>query len=187
MTLTQLSNLWNLIVQAHPELKSYHFGWRSDVNVNTANNYDPTNDLGSQYPRVHFTPPIGNFNTQDANNSIKAMLFFDDLQGYDNEGNLTKNTKAEQWSKLFVHAFQFFRTARQSTRKLANQSLAVEIQNVTYTYDSDTHNRRLISIVCECDIIAKVKCNDLNLDLTQFNPEQPFPVAEWDYEDPNNQ
>jgi len=57
MIITQLSNLFNYIVQQDPEAQFYHFGWPNDVNVNIPNNYDPSAATGRLFPYVLLTPP----------------------------------------------------------------------------------------------------------------------------------
>ena len=57
MTITQLSNLFNLIVQNDSDYKFYHYGWPQDMNINISNNFDPTSDTGRLYPYVLLLPP----------------------------------------------------------------------------------------------------------------------------------
>jgi hypothetical protein len=58
MTITQLSNLFNLIVQNDSDYKFYHYGFPSDMNINISNNFDPTSDTGRLYPYVLLLPPL---------------------------------------------------------------------------------------------------------------------------------
>lgn len=58
MTITQLSNLFNLIVQNDSDYKFYHYGFPSDMNINIGNNFDPLSDTGRLFPYVLMIPPI---------------------------------------------------------------------------------------------------------------------------------
>jgi len=58
MTITQLSNLFNLIVQNDSDYKYYHYGFPSDMNINIQNNSDPLSETGRLFPYVLLIPPI---------------------------------------------------------------------------------------------------------------------------------
>ena len=67
MTITQLSNLFNLIVQNDPDYRFYHYGFPSDMNINIGNNYDPLSDTGRLFPYVLLLPPILNSRAMESN------------------------------------------------------------------------------------------------------------------------
>ena len=67
MTITQLSNLFNLIVQNDSDYKFYHYGFPSDMNINISNNFDPTSDTGRLFPYVLLLPPILNSRAMESN------------------------------------------------------------------------------------------------------------------------
>ena len=56
-TQTQISNVFNLMVQLDPRLKYYHFGWRSDILRNIDNNFDPGVSKGREFPALHWAVP----------------------------------------------------------------------------------------------------------------------------------
>ena len=67
MTITQLSNLFNLIIQNDADYRFYHYGFPSDMNINIGNNYDPTSDTGRLFPYVLLLPPILNSRAMENN------------------------------------------------------------------------------------------------------------------------
>ena len=89
MTLTKLDNIFNLIAQALPELKFYHFGWLQDVNDNNfINNFNPPstdpNGINQRlFPALYFLPPEGefeaNFKKNPSRNLYNIQLVFTDL------------------------------------------------------------------------------------------------------------
>ena len=45
-TLTQVSNVFNLLCQLDARLLNYHFGWQWDINKEIDNNFDIGNQTG---------------------------------------------------------------------------------------------------------------------------------------------
>ena len=104
-TLTEISNIFNLMVQADSRLKFYHFGWRSDINKNIDNNFDKGVKTGRLFPALHFDVPDFFQPSEELNylgfkEDIQINLYFDDLQNYDNSGEQKTDTLIEQWADL---------------------------------------------------------------------------------------
>ncbi len=104
-TLTEISNIFNLMVQADSRLKFYHFGWRSDINKNIDNNFDKGVKTGRLFPALHFDVPDFFQPSEELNylgfkEDIAINLYFDDLQNYDNSGEIKKDNLIEQWAAL---------------------------------------------------------------------------------------
>lgn len=93
------------MTQADSRLKFYHFGWRSDINKNIDNNFDPGNSTGRLFPALHFDipdyfEPTHEENYLGFNEDIAINLYFDDLQAYENDGSQTIKTLIEKWGDL---------------------------------------------------------------------------------------
>jgi len=104
-TLTEISNIFNLMVQADSRLKFYHFGWRSDINKNIDNNFDKGVKTGRLFPALHFDVPDFFQPSEELNylgfkEDIAVNLYFDDLQNYDNSGEQKTDNLIEQWAAL---------------------------------------------------------------------------------------
>ena len=104
-TITEISNIFNLMVQADSRLKFYHFGWRSDINKNIDNNFDKGIKTGRLFPALHFDVPDFFQPSEELNylgfkEDIAVNLYFDDLQNYDNSGEIKTDNLIEQWAAL---------------------------------------------------------------------------------------
>jgi hypothetical protein len=104
-TITEISNIFNLMVQADSRLKFYHFGWRSDINKNIDNNFDKGVKTGRLFPALHFDVPDFFQPSEELNylgfkEDISLNLYFDDLQNYDNSGEQKTDNLIEQWAGL---------------------------------------------------------------------------------------
>ena len=104
-TITEISNIFNLMVQADSRLKFYHFGWRSDINKNIDNNFDKGVKTGRLFPALHFDVPDFFQPSEELNylgfkEDISVNLYFDDLQNYDNSGEIKTDNLIEQWAAL---------------------------------------------------------------------------------------
>ncbi len=110
MTLTKLDNIFNLIAQALPELKFYHFGWLQDVNDNNfINNFNPPstdpNGINQRlFPALYFLPPEGefeaNFKKNPSSNLYNIQLVFTDLEKRTNDGTPTGKNNSEYYTEL---------------------------------------------------------------------------------------
>jgi len=104
-TITEISNIFNLMVQADSRLKFYHFGWRSDINKNIDNNFDKGVQTGRLFPALHFDVPDFFQPSEELNylgfkQDIAVNLYFDDLQNYNNSGEIKTDNLIEQWADL---------------------------------------------------------------------------------------
>ncbi|GAG37058.1 unnamed protein product, partial [marine sediment metagenome] len=77
--------------QPNSGLLFYHWGYRYDINREITNNFDPKNTKGRQYPALQMDVPNAfnvlsepEYGTQQQD--IEMVLYFDDLQGYGNDG-----------------------------------------------------------------------------------------------------
>ena len=80
-TLTQVSNLFNLLCQLDSRLLNYHFGWQWDINKEIDNNFDPGNKTGRLFPAVQMDVPdyfqtIEEPNYDGTKEEIKIQLYF---------------------------------------------------------------------------------------------------------------
>ena len=146
-TLTQVSNVFNLLCQLDSRLLNYHFGWQWDINKEIDNNFDPGNKTGRLFPAVQMDVPdyfqaIEEPNYDGTKEEIKVQLYFYDEQDYNNDSSAKTTNLIEQWTNLKTIAEDF----------VANYIEAIGpkkynigfITNPRYTQRSNLHNDRLI-------------------------------------------
>lgn len=191
MNIVSLSNLFNVLSNSHTEIKHYHFGWRSDINKNIANNFDASNSTGKMYPAVQFNVPdsisskIETFTNSD---SLEVVLFFDDLQDYNNTGSANTNTLLSQWANLHRIAKEFIYNVQS---KLDSDYLGAYIDSDTFRFelDSNSHNDRLVTVKASFNVAFDSDCIDVDLapETLPVEASNLYPVSSsYDYEDLNN-
>lgn len=164
MTIVELSNLFNTLTAMHPGLASYHFGWPSDRITNPAGNYDESQQGGATFPRLLWVPvEDGELNMVRMDDRLPITLIFDDLFGYDGQGQLDTATKAEKWQALRLAALQFMRLLRDAARAITPLPLGIVDDRVTWSLDMMPGHQRLISVVLRFNLYTKAQCEDLAL------------------------
>lgn len=181
----QISNILNLITQAHPFFNHYHFGWWSDIDINVANNFDPDGRDGKKYPAVQWlAPPEGTTDLVRLRTGLNMQLHFYDLQYYQNDGSADARTNIENWRDLRLASMQFLKRFMDTGKELAKGGLGFQIRGneVNFQGDSNAHNDRLISMYYTFTLDMVISCPELVLDLTVFEG-MPYPeVLTTDYE-----
>jgi len=182
-TLTQISNIFNLMCQADSRIQSYHYGWRSDINRNVYNNFDPKVTKGRMFPAVHFDKPDGIQANEEpgylgTNETIEMLLYFDTLQDYKNDGSANILNLIEQEDVLKIIANDF----------MANLIQVIgpdkyNIGNITdpkYIQRSNMHNQRLITWEVTFSLRHAIPCTEQQyiIDLSAL----PATIQETDIE-----
>ena len=194
-TLTQVSNIFNLLCQLDSRLLNYHFGWQWDINKEIDNNFDPGNKTGRLFPAVQMDVPdyfqaIEEPNYNGTKEEIKVQLYFYDEQDYNNDSSAKTTNLIEQWTNLKTIAEDF----------IANYIEAIGpkkynigfITNPRYTQRSNLHNDRLIlwevefilTHIAPCTIESSkinlgllpqtIKQTDIERDVISSIPEPPL-------------
>lgn len=160
MNLILISNTFNLLVQESEFFQSYHFGYHSDINSNIPNNSDLYGDAGKMFPHVTWVAPVeGQIEMKDRSGTdyVQAMLFFYNLQDYDNSGDpsVIDETLLVQWSRLKARAVEFLHgfNARPSLFRIRDGKLK-------YFTDAHAAVDRLLCVGFEFEIIALYGCED---------------------------
>lgn len=157
-----LSNLFNTITQSIPKLKSYHFGIESDINRNIANNYDPLQQCGKQFPHVHFIPPFQNeYDVKTGDNIINVNLYFYDLQHYNNDSTRKTATLLEQWQSLLNVAFVFLSNVKNSQ---VQHGFSILNHKINWDLGQNVHNDRLIVVELNFRVVIKTPCDKVVVD-----------------------
>lgn len=182
MTITQLSNLFNLIVQNDAAYNYYHYGWPSDMNLNIQNNSDPNAETGRLFPYVLFMPPTVQSRAMDNNvNSIfdtyTCELLITDTYAY-NQGLLTykNDTTVEIEHKLQVLAKKFIQYLLDYSDVALFNVSDYNVEFDPYRFTNDTRSIRI-----RLTLVFPAICDDESLDIS-FLPEDYSNIDQYDYE-----
>jgi len=184
MTITQISNLFNLIVQNDGDYNFYHYGWPSDMNLNIQNNSDPAASTGRLFPYVLLLPPAVKSRAMDNNtNSIfdtyTVEFLITDTYAY-NQGLLTYKTdttiEVEQKLQVLAKKFiQYLLDYSDVSYPLFNVS-DYNIEFDPYRFTADTRSIRV-----RLELVFPAVCDNANLDIS-FLPADLADIGVADYE-----
>jgi hypothetical protein len=184
MTITQLSNLFNLIVQNDSDYKFYHYGFPSDMNINIGNNFDPTSDTGRLFPYVLLLPPILNSRAMESNtaaiyDTYQVEFLITDTYAY-NQGLLTYkiDTTIELEQTLQILGKKMIQYLLDYSA-ISNPPFNVgdyRIEFDPYRFTADTRSIRVT-----LDLVVPAICDDQSLDIS-FLPVDLEDIATADEE-----
>jgi hypothetical protein len=184
MTITQLSNLFNLIVQNDADYKFYHYGFPSDMNINISNNFDPASDTGRLFPYVLLLPPILNSRAMESNtaaiyDTYQVEFLITDTYAY-NQGLLTYkiDTTIELEQTLQILAKKMIQYLLDYSA-ISNPPFNVgdyRIEFDPYRFTADTRSIRVT-----LDLVVPAICDDQSLDIS-FLPVDLEDIATADEE-----
>lgn len=184
---TQISNVFNVICQLLTDVQAYHFGTLEKINQgyiknNFTNSATPVGDL---FPKVLALPPDVEVNFDDSKGIYNWTLLFCDLQFYDNEGAIVSKSMSEIFRDLGIIQTNFFKALKQ----LQSQSapLFQIIQPVRTEPSNFYGNNRLAVLRTDFSMSVMEDCNTQTINLNDLQAPFAWPVASWDYEDPDNQ
>jgi hypothetical protein len=184
MTITQLSNLFNLIVQNDADYRFYHYGFPSDMNINIGNNYDPLSDTGRLFPYVLLLPPILNSRAMESNtaaifDTYQVEFLITDTYAYE-QGVLTYkiDTTIELEQTLQILAKKLIQYLLDYSA-ISNPPFNVgdyRIEFDPYRFTADTRSVRVT-----LDLVVPAICDDQSLDIS-FLPIDLEDIATADEE-----
>jgi hypothetical protein len=164
MNIAQLSNLFNQIClginasAGSNRVGFYHYGFYSDINTNIQNNWTGGNTLGKYYPAVSFVYPRANVAIQEkgVKGSLSCVLYFSDLQYYNNDGTTNQRSILEVHRDLEALAINVLSEFNRIGRTKDYQ--AGLIGNVDLDYLSDAHNDRLCIVEARFNVWYVFDC-----------------------------
>lgn len=158
MTLIQLNNLFEAVAAGTLGIHSYWFGWPSDRVRSRATNDDEAQ--GAMYPRLLFAVPEMSQNTIQNTDTYSVQLFFDDLLGYDNDGNPDHQTQLQKWRNLMNIATAWLKTLQSSLPLLRPDGVQI-VGEPRFVLDSFSGQQRLITVIVTMNIATKTTCGTL--------------------------
>jgi hypothetical protein len=186
MLISQISNIFNVIVQNNINLKTYHFGYPNDVNVNIQNNYNVDAATGNQFPYVLFLPPnISSRIQANAEQSIfdtySCQLLFIDLYGYENDSTYNSDTTAVILSNLQKRVKEFFKELQQYAEELSLPPFNIsDLEILVDAINFFVQNTRTLSVTFTLTFPSG--CSDFDVDLSALLPADPNDMTETDLE-----
>jgi hypothetical protein len=151
MSLVQLANIFEAATDAVQGLNGFSFGWPSDrvrSQIYTEEGENNTNI----FPRVFFAVPTLTNNPVTRRDTYQVTLFFDDLLGYDENGDVDTTLQITKWSNLIAYAERFILELRttKTTNSIPDQ--------VNLVLDSFTSIQRLVTVQATFNISIKSEC-----------------------------
>jgi hypothetical protein len=151
MSLVQLANIFEAATDAVQGLNGFSFGWPSDrvrSQIYTEEGENNTNI----FPRVFFAVPTLTNNPVTRRDTYQVTLFFDDLLGYDENGDVDTTLQITKWSNLIAYAERFI--LELGTTKTTNSIP----DQVNLVLDSFTSIQRLVTVQATFNISIKSEC-----------------------------
>jgi hypothetical protein len=134
-------------------VQSFAFGWPSD----RTRGADPQSGDAQSFPRVFMSVPTMVQDSIRRQRTYNVTLYFDDLQGYNNDGSADASTQLEQWAALEGMA-SAFKTAWDALNLSNAADYAAITGNLSTTYDSFASAQRLCSVILTFTVITKGSC-----------------------------
>lgn len=151
MSLVELANIFEAATDSVTGLNGFSFGWASDrvrSQIYTEEGENNTNI----FPRVFFAVPTLINNPVTRRDTYQVTLFFDDLLGYNEQGDVDTTLQITKWSNLIAFAEKF---VLELGKTKTTNSIPEE---VNLTLDSFTSIQRLITVQATFNISIKSEC-----------------------------
>ena len=151
MTLLQINEQFKTVTDAIEGLNGYSFGWPSD-RARSQTYDEPGEDQTDLYPRVLFAVPTLDHDMTGRNDTYQCQVFFDDLLGYDDDGESNTDTQVVKWSTLITYAERW-------VKDMQSYITTGKVQGtVNFTLDSFALQRRVITVVASFTFVTKATC-----------------------------
>ena len=155
MNIREISDVFKDTAAEITQLKSYNFGWASDrVRQGNAEDFQELN----LFPRLFFSvPTITATNQTRKQDTYQVTLFFDDLLGYDNEGDEDPTMQIDKWAMLQQYATAFIQRLNLIKQSILPNYLFIP-DSPQMTFDSFTGMQRLITVQVDFTLIVPTNC-----------------------------
>jgi hypothetical protein len=155
MNIREISDVFKDTAGDIEALKSYNFGWASD-RVRQGNTED-FQELNS-FPRVFFSVPTITASDQTRKqDTYQVTLFFDDLLGYDNEGDADLTLQIDKWAALQQYATAFIQRLNLIKQSILPNYLFIP-EPPQFTFDSFVGIQRLVTVQVNFNLVVPTNC-----------------------------
>jgi hypothetical protein len=155
MNIREISDVFKDTASDIEALKSYNFGWASD-RVRQGNTED-FQELNA-FPRVFFSVPTITASDQiRKQDTYQVTLFFDDLLGYDNEGDADLTLQIDKWAALQNYATAFIQRLNLIKQSILPNYLFIP-EPPQFTFDSFVGIQRLVTVQVNFNLVVPTNC-----------------------------
>ena len=155
MNIREISDVFKDTASGITALKSYNFGWASDrVRQGNTEDYQELNE----FPRVFFSvPTITASDQMRKQDTYQVTLFFDDLLGYDNEGDEDPTLQIDKWALLQNYATAFIQRLNLIKQSILPNYLFIP-EAPSFTFDSFVGIQRLVTVQVNFNLVVPTNC-----------------------------
>ena len=164
MNIREISDIFKDTADNITAIKSYNFGWASDrVRQGNTEDYQELNE----FPRVFFAvPTITGSDQTRKQDTYQVTLFFDDLLGYDNEGDEDPTLQIDKWANLQQYANYFVQRLNKIKQSILPNYLFIP-EAPSITFDSFTGIQRMITVQLTFNLVVPTNCDPGIITLVQ--------------------
>jgi len=158
MNIREISDIFKDTADNITAIKSYNFGWASDrVRQGNTEDFQELNE----FPRVFFSVPtiIGSDQTRKQD-TYQVTLFFDDLLGYNNEGDADLTLQIDKWAALQEYANYFVQRLNKVKQSILPNYLFIP-EAPSITFDSFTGLQRMITVQLSFTLVVPTNCEPI--------------------------
>jgi hypothetical protein len=155
MNIREISDVFKDTANQITALKSYNFGWPSDRTRST--NTEDYQEL-NEFPRVFFSvPTITGSDQTRKQDTYQVTIFFDDLLGYNNEGDADLTLQIDKWAALQEYANYFVQRLNKVKQSILPNYLFIP-EAPSITFDSFTGLQRMITVQLSFTLVVPTNC-----------------------------
>jgi hypothetical protein len=164
MNIREISDIFKDTADNITAIKSYNFGWASDrVRQGNTEDFQELNE----FPRVFFAvPTITGSDQTRKQDTYQVTLFFDDLLGYDNEGDEDPTLQIDKWANLQQYANYFVQRLNKIKQSILPNYLFIP-EAPSITFDSFTGLQRMITVQLSFNLVVPTNCDPSIITLVQ--------------------
>jgi hypothetical protein len=164
MNIREISDIFKDTADNITAIKSYNFGWASDrVRQGNIEDFQELNE----FPRVFFAvPTITGSDQTRKQDTYQVTLFFDDLLGYDNEGDEDPTLQIDKWANLQQYANYFVQRLNKIKQSILPNYLFIP-EAPSITFDSFTGIQRMITVQLSFNLVVPTNCDPGIITLVQ--------------------
>jgi hypothetical protein len=164
MNIREISDIFKDTADNITAIKSYNFGWASDrVRQGNTEDFQELNE----FPRIFFAVPTITASDQTRKqDTYQVTLFFDDLLGYDNEGDEDPTLQIDKWANLQQYANYFVQRLNKIKQSILPNYLFIP-EAPSITFDSFTGLQRMITVQLSFNLVVPTNCDPGIITLVQ--------------------
>jgi hypothetical protein len=158
MNIRDISDVFKDTANQITAIKSYNFGWASDRTRST--NTEDYQEL-NEFPRVFFSvPTITGSDQTRKQDTYQVTIFFDDLLGYNNEGDADLTLQIDKWAALQEYANYFVQRLNKVKQSILPNYLFIP-EAPSITFDSFTGLQRMITVQLSFTLVVPTNCEPI--------------------------